>query len=105
MYASQETDKGQGIKPTMFGLMPGEKIEVTQWYKKKEKSYICTVIQENKNFITVDRGNYKDTVDKLLILQKKMKIKMKKKKTKRKLLHKSNRNKKKPNKLTDKSTI
>ncbi|MDF2578379.1 MAG: hypothetical protein K0S74_1863 [Chlamydiales bacterium] len=74
MYASQETDKGQGIKPTMFGLMPGDKIEVTQWYKKKVKSYVCTVIQEQKNFITVDRGNYKDTVDKLLILQKQIKI-------------------------------
>jgi hypothetical protein len=74
VYASKETDKGHGIKPTMFGLMPGDKIEITQWYKKKVRSYVCTVIQEQKNFITVDRGNYKDTVDKLLILQKQLRI-------------------------------
>ena len=74
MHVSQEAKEMEGVKPTMYGLMPGEQIEVTQWFRGKAKSYVCTVIQEQKNFITVDRGNYKDTVDKLLILQKQMKI-------------------------------
>lgn len=74
MYNNQEANEMEGVKFTMFGLMPGEKIEVTQWIRGKAKSYVCTVIQEQKNFITVDRGNYKDTVDKLLILQKQMRI-------------------------------
>ncbi|MDF2892521.1 MAG: hypothetical protein K0R80_2888 [Clostridia bacterium] len=74
MHTTQDSSKDQRTKPTMYGLEPGEKIEVTQWNRGKSKSYVCTVIQEQKNFITVDRGNYKDTVDKLLVLQNEMEI-------------------------------
>lgn len=74
MYVTQEDKSNEGIKPTMYGLIPGDKIEVTQWNRCKAKSFVCIVVQEHKNFITVDRGRYRDTIDKLLIQQKQMKI-------------------------------
>jgi hypothetical protein len=69
MYANREVRLSQGLKPTMYGLQPGDKLEVSYSLKGRLRRYRCTVVKEYENYITVDKGNYKGSVDKLSILQ------------------------------------